>query len=1140
MAYVASIHKASSVRHAIKAHFLSPDEPSLIVAKSNCAEIFDFSASGLTSRTSLTVYGTINCLLSFHPSNSPTEHLFIATEDHDYFTVSWDAERGTIRNEILAQNVADKFLRDAPAGAKYLADPGGRMLGVHVYEGLFLAIPTVQMEKKGRKKSVKASEIGSLDEHCPIRMKELKVVDLTFLHGTSVPVLAILHRGGKTNSVHLETYQIVRSGGTCEFQEWEIKSSNLEAEANMLIPLPEPLGGVLVLGEQTVVYFPVPGGQAHAIKRPLAQPTVFYTWGMVDNQRYLLSDETGKLKMLFLDLDEDGNVSEIKVEMIGQTSIASKILYLDNGHVFIGSHYGDSQLVKLSSFDPKLQVIQNFPSLAPILDFQVISSSQSGTEDQPDQYSSGQSRIVSGCGGFTAGGLRSVRNGVGLKDSAILAEWEGGRGLWALRSDVNSGYQDTLLVSFIDETRAFGFDAEGEGEVEELEEFKSFSLDEETLTAVNLPGERLLQVTPSRIKLVDLESGTLLSEITPTSKIISASVSYDKLICNVGSKSIVVYNIAGVLEEVKGRVFEHEIACLFAAPDFPDVCAVGFWTSALVQLLSLPGLEPLAQESLGGGAAAITIPRSIVMARVLEKQPPTLLVAMGDGTLYTFSVNDKASYVLSHKKSVALGTQAFYFQTIPRKDDIVSVFAACDHPTLIYSDDGRLMYSAVTAENVTYLTPFNTQSFPSSVAVLAGGELKISTVDTTRNIHVKTLTIGDVVRRVSYSKERQVHGIVTVRHSFDVSSGEEKFSCFVSIVDDTEFAIVDSYKLRERELVECILCAKLDNGDGTKSDKFVVGTGFQSDQEIEDEEPEPQEGRLLVFEFSEDRKLKLAADLKVDSIVKCIDIVNDNIVAALNKTIDVFSFKYPNTPTKPELIKLITYRCHSEPLDLGVFGDMIAVGDMMKGPAILQYSSDPSPKLMETCRTFSVVWTTAIDMMDKDTLINADAEGNISIWQRDDALMVADRKRLRLIGDMCLGEMVNRIRRVDALPQQRLAQDVPIQPVAYIATVEGSIYLLGKISEAKTQLLLQLQANLAKFIDSIGGLQFNRWRAFSTPGRSAEEPYRFVDGDFIERFLELPEDVAEKVVKGGNSELYALDASVDEVRGLVESLKAVH
>jgi DNA damage-binding protein 1 len=258
-------------------------------------------------------------LLTLRPANSPTDHLFITTDNHDYFTVSWDPERDTIRNEVSAQDVADRFLRDALGGPKYLADPDGRMLGMNVYEGLFLAIPLLQAERKGRKKSGK--NLGALEEHCPIRMKELKVVDMAFLYGTDVPVLAVLHTDGKPDTAQLATYQVVKSGGTCELREWEIKSANLEAEAKMLIPVPEPLGGVLVVGEQMVVYLPVPSKQTQSIKRPLPEPTIFQTWGMVDRQRYLVGDEAGKLKMIFLELDEGGNVSDIKVETIGQVRI---------------------------------------------------------------------------------------------------------------------------------------------------------------------------------------------------------------------------------------------------------------------------------------------------------------------------------------------------------------------------------------------------------------------------------------------------------------------------------------------------------------------------------------------------------------------------------------------------------------------------------------------------------------------------------------------------------------------------------------------------------------------------------------------------------------------------------------------------
>lgn len=102
------------------------------------------------------------------------------------------------------------------------------------------------------------------------------------------------------------------------------------------------------------------------------------------------------------------------------------------------------------------------------------------------------------------------------------------------------------------------------------------------------------------------------------------------------------------------------------------------------------------------------------------------------------------------------------------------------------------------------------------------------------------------------------------------------------------------------------------------------------------------------------------------------------------------------------------------------------------------------------------------------------------------------------------------------------------------------MYLLGEIAGPRLNLMMQLQTNLAQVIKGTGDLDFNRWRAFSTPQRVSEEPFRFVDGDFVERFLELPQNVAESVVDGLGRNADALGVSVDELRGILEGLKRLH
>ncbi|KAI5795530.1 mono-functional DNA-alkylating methyl methanesulfonate N-term-domain-containing protein [Geopyxis carbonaria] len=1121
MAYFASIHKASSVSHAVKAHFLSPTEPSLIVAKTNRVEIYEFSSNRLNLRTHFAIYGKVTALLTLRPANSRTDHLFIATDRFDYLTISWDTNRGTVRNERKAQDVSDRFLRDAPHGPIYLSDPAGRMLGLHVYEGLFLAIPIILPTlKTGRKKHM-AAEVGNLDEHTSIRMKELKILDMAFLYNTLNPVLAVLHKESGSDCTQLVTYEVVKSGGSCELKEWKIKVSDLEAEANILIPVPGSLSGVLIIGEQTVTYV---SENEPVMKRGLYESSVTYVWGMIDGLRFFLGDELGNLKLLWLEADDDKSVCDIKVEMIGRTSMASKLIYLDNGHVFVGSQHGDSQLVKVSSTEPKCQVVQEFESLAPILDFQVLYSSQSGMDDAQNVYSSGQTRIVTGSGGFRDGGLRSMKSGVGLEDAGILIDnIEGAQGVWALKSNPNNRYDDTLVVSSIYGTRILHFEAHGG--VDELQDFFGFSLGEETILACNL-GERLLQVTGSGAKMIDSKTGTILAEINQSAKITNASVNDDYLVCNSGGTSIEVYGLQNNLEIIRSRSFENEIACLFASSRPKGLCAVGFWGASSVCILSLPGLETIAEERIGIGD--VTIPRSIILAQVLKNEDTSLLVGMGDGTLHVFSVDNETTS-LTWKKSISLGTQAFYFYGIPQENDIVNVFAACDHPSLIYGDDGRLGYSSVTANRVTHLCPFNAEGFPSCMAVIAAGELKISKVDTARTVHIKKLGIGEVVRRVAYSAKRKLLGIATVKSDIDPKTGRENFRCFMRIIDDVAFTKAGKFALGDGELVETIICATLDNGDGTKSDKFILGTGIQDLTE----DGSGVSGRILVFEIEEGNCIKLAAEKRVEYSVKCLCMSQDKIVAALGHSVNLYSFYYPSH-TIPQLDQLASWPTQSDPCDLSVWDDMVTVGDLMKGPLLLKIvREDNVYKFEGVSRTFKTTWTTAVEMISKDTIVSSDSEGNLSVWQKNPSVVAEDQKRLEILCDVKLGEMVNRIRRVE----NYLLPDAVVQPKAYLATVEGSVYLLGDIQKSQAALLIQLQANLTKTIKSVGDLSFNRFRAFATINKEQDEPNRFVDGDFIEQFLELPEDVAEDVVNGVGDDLDSLGATVSEVRFIVEGLK---
>jgi DNA damage-binding protein 1 len=80
---------------------------------------------------------------------------------------------------------------------------------------------------------------------------------------------------------------------------------------------------------------------------------------------------------------------------------------------------------------------------------------------------------------------------------------------------------------------------------------------------------------------------------------------------------------------------------------------------------------------------------------------------------------------------------------------------------------------------------------------------------------------------------------------------------------------------------------------------------------------------------------------------------------------------------------------------------------------------------------------------------------------------------------------------------------------------------------------MRLQSRMGEVVESPGQLPFNKYRSFKNAERETEEPFRFVDGELIERFLDLSEALQEEICTG-------LGPSVEDVRNMIEELKRLH
>ena len=976
-------------------------------------------------------------LQKLRPALSQTDHLFIGTDRFAYFTLSWDSEKKRLQTEKSFESVADNAARESQTGERCHVDPTRRLMTVEVYEGIITVIPLVQRGKK--KKQIGHSDIAHLGEPVPVRLSEMFVRSSAFLQPASIdenPKIALLYEDTHSH-VKLNVREIKYSGDEVEIEEGEVCKAELELGSTHLIPVEEPSHGLLVIGETSIGYYNDETGELQV--EPLEEATIFVAWERIDSQRFVLADDYGRLYLFMLVLDERNRVLSWKLDAIGQTSRASVLVYLDAGYVFVGSHQGDSQVIRIA--EKSMEIVQTFSNIAPVLDFTVMDMGNRSGEGQTNEYSSGQARIVTGSGAYQDGSLRSVRSGVGLEDVGLLGEMEHVSNLFSLKSNPSSDYVDTLLVTFVNESRVFKFDPQGE--VEEVEEFASLALDETTLAAANISQGRVVQVTNGRARLCDLDGGMVVSEWIPFGgqQITAAAINDSHVLVSLGGVKVVSLTLLapshrvgpsfadGGLQIIKDRTFgtESQVACVALPPGSSPICFIGFWKESGLAICSLDTLEAVKTVQISEDS----VPRSLLLTQIFPDQPPTLFAALADGNVVTYSFHPSTNE-LSGRKSIVLGTREATFRALPRGEGLFNVFATCEHSSLIYASEGRLVYSAVTAEKATTVCPFNSEAYPGSVAIATPEDLRIALVDTERTTHIQTLKVDETVRRIAYSPSLKAFGLGTIKRV--LKSGEEFMISHFKLVDEIQFKELDTYPLNEDELLECVISCSLPDGSGGTAERFILGTAYLDDQQATEER-----GRIIVLEVTPERSLKLVTSLAVKGGCRCLAICDDKIVAALIKTIVVYDLEF-RTQSKPDLVKVATFRCSTAPVDITVNGNVITIADLMKSLIVVEYTRGQeglSDKLMEIARHYQTTWSTAVAEVDTNTYLESDAEGNLAVLVRNpDGVTDDDKKRLQCTSEILLGEMVNKIRRIDVVTQS----DAVVVPRAFMGTVSPLLF----------------------------------------------------------------------------------------------------
>ncbi|KAJ1916461.1 DNA damage-binding protein 1a [Mycoemilia scoparia] len=753
---------------------------------------------------------------------------------------------------ILANNNSGRdnsLQNDWPYTVRYLANqqPGGGGTFVNsptspVFDHPF-GIPTTN-DIKGKGKAVACEVlIGDIYPGQLFRIEELKVIDIKFLYGCEKPTLAILYedssmvRNIQVYQAHLVTDQELKG-------IWDY--SNVDPTASQLAPLPNGCG-VIVLAQDSITFVPFNsdnrcgnakgtrgGDSAHKASEietadsqssrivVSTKSSVITAYEFIDDngERLLIGDEDGVLSLVVLIYEQKPKkvVKDIRIQRLGDISTPTSLALLPNDRLFIGSHYGDSQLIRLNTepvplskyqelekLDPwsfgKINIhgkpissnpnsatfvepLDTFSNLGPIVDFCIITN---------EGYLS-QGQVITCSGTGTKPSLRIVRNGIGIENETSTVT-NGILGIWSLASALSPSDSSYVVLTFVNDTRLMErleCDNSGGYRIEEVDiRNTGWESNETTLLVSNVGtnGSLIVQITSKSVKLIEVDSWIQISAWTSDSLAVQhnrSTTTAPKIIsacCNGGSQiALALENGFIVCLEVRGlnltnvgytQVPNDEISSIDIhsfTSDKHDARSMyilaGTWYSRKVLLFSLPSFTIVNEIELDDDSALC---RSLLMCKMGGVS--YMMVGLGDGQLINYICElpltqntDMEKIYIKDKRKITLGTRPL--KLLPfLNEGALHILVASDRPTVIFNHHRKLMYSNLNVPDITHACAFSSSDLPSRLCFVNGiNQLTIGKIDPIRKLHIRCVPLpsGDSPHRIAHQTSTQTLGVLII------------------------------------------------------------------------------------------------------------------------------------------------------------------------------------------------------------------------------------------------------------------------------------------------------------------------------------------------------------------------------------------
>ncbi|CAF0840644.1 unnamed protein product [Didymodactylos carnosus] len=1145
--YVVTVQRPTVVTTVTTGHFTSATDLNLLVAKNTHFEIYLISSEGLKLVKDVCIYGRITIMKCFRQPHSNKDVLFIYTEKHHGMIL--DCKK-TDNDQYDILTKCHGYLKDAgrqSTRATLCAIDGKHgIIVLRIVEGVLKLIYLKDSTKESSR---------TLEAH-NVKVEEQNIIDLQFLPGHQKPIFVLIHsrspesENQQNSESYLKTYQV-------EIKEKDITKTQWKQEITISEPailIPVGVDSCIVIGRNSIVLYKEndrPLELESALLHDEITGIIGYCPIDENGCRYLLTDWCGKLYLLVLERDKRNGstmVADMKLDLLGETSIAENITYLDNGVAFIGSRFGDSQLIRLLP-EPRngihLEILESYTNLGPIVDMCVVDLERQG-------------RQLVTCSGYAKdSSLRVIRTGIGIHEHASI-DLRNIKGIWSLK--IASRWDNYLIVSFFEQTRMFYLQND---EIEEVE-LSGFDFQHQTLLCSNVISDQILQITTHSIRLIGNNGKDLVVEWknpNTNDEITVATCNSTQCLCANGNK-LYYYEIGcASFSEVNQCTLPYNVSCMDITPinyneERSNLCVIGLWTHISVWTLRLPTLQVQHKEPLTND----TLPRTVVM--VSFDSIPYVVVSLADGPIIYYLL-DVEQGLLYERKKVSLGTKPTTLtlcrnETSPNDSSHSTqrtvLFACSDRPSVIYSSNQKLVFSCVNLREVTSMCSFNSELYGPTLTLVTENGVVIGKIDDMQKLHVRTINLGEPAKRIAYYEEEKAYVILTQSSELFQSAriipisrhAQNSVDCptkIKTIEEKTQqpcdqqdhVVILDQHTLEARVSIKllsheeaCSVCV-LNFVDDMNVAYIVVGTAL-----VYEDEPEPKIGRLLVFRYN-DGKINFVSEKDVNATPHTMAKFSGKLIVGIGNSIRLYNF----SPDKQELVLTTQYLGHVETLQIKIKDDFVLFCDLMKSLTVLRYNLVEN-KFEEIAHDVHPQWTMACEVIDDDTFVcSEDASNLISCHKDSGSTKESERKQLKELGFFHLGESINVFRPGCLVAQQTAEYSISLQSCILMAGISGYIGLLLQLTPQLYQILMSLQLQLAK-LPSVGKIDHGTWRAFEAEIRS-DASCGFVDGDLIELYLDLPKDMKQELIRDLRGENNVeLHTTVEELVKIIEELSRIH